>query len=96
MSKPTVINGRVATQTDVDEGRCVFFIPNEQSRPFDFDRQLPISAVITLAPTGGDFPPEGTIVEIVQAETVDDGEVILGVIYDQQAVCSLTDIEILA
>jgi hypothetical protein len=96
MSKPTAINGRVATQADVDTGNCVFFMPDQRSTPFSFDRELPISAVVILEDDAQNFAPKGTVVTIVQAELGDTGDVLLGVLYgdDQQALCLLSDVEV--
>ena len=95
MTKRDGLNGRVATQDDVDRNECVFFIPSGLSTPYSFGHKLPLKALVTKPDDGDGFARPGMKVEIVQAELV-NGEVILGVLYeDQEGVCSLDDVRII-
>lgn len=91
-----VIEGRVATQDDVDHGVCVFFIPEERSAPYALGRPLPAAARIVRPNDGSDFPAYGTEVQIVQAEIVDGVEILVGFLTDgAEGVCVLEDVELL-
>jgi len=96
MPKPTAINGRVATQADVDAGTCVFLIPDQRSTPYSFGRELPLAAVVALE-DDPNIGPKGTPVTIVQAEVGDTGDILLGVLFgeDGEALCLLDDVEVL-
>ena len=96
MNRNLVINGRTATQKDVDERNCVFYIPDNRSRPYSLGRPLPIPArVSALADNGPDFFAAGTQVEIVQAEVVDETFVYLGIVCgDEEGICTLEGVEI--
>lgn len=92
-----VIEGRVATQDDVDRGVCVFFIPEERSVPYSLGRGLPIAARIVRPNDGSDFPAFGTEVQIVQAEIVDGNEILIGFLTDEaEGVCMLEDVALLS
>lgn len=96
MPSRKLIEGRAATQQDVDENVCVFFVPDNRSRPFSLGSPLPLAAKITKPSDGTDFPPPGTLVEIVQAEIVDDHDVLLGFVYGEaEGLCGQEDVEII-
>ncbi|RXH56870.1 hypothetical protein [Granulicella sibirica] len=91
-----VIEGRVATQADVDSRKCVFFIPDHRSLRYALGHALPVAAKITRPNDGSSFPAHGTLVQIVQAEIVDKYEILLGFVTDEmEGVCTLEDAEIL-
>jgi hypothetical protein len=91
-----VIEGRVATQADVDSGVCVFFIPEERSAPYPLGRPLPITAKIIRPNDGSSFPAFGTKVQIVQAEIIDNSEILVGFLTDEfEGVCTLDEVELL-
>lgn len=91
-----VIQGRVATQADVDSGVCVFFIPEDRSAPYSLGHPLPITAKIVRPNDGSAFPASGTLVQIVQAEIIDNTEILVGFITDDsEGVCTLEDVELL-
>ena len=94
-TKPA-INDRTATQNDVDHNTCIFCVPDNRTKPYSFGRPLPLSARLVLSEEES-FAPPGTPVQILQAEQDENGEVILGVVYGeaQEALCGLTDVELI-
>jgi len=95
MPKHLGISGRVATQADVDANDCMFFVPDGRSVPYSFGVDLPLAAIVTKLDDGDGFPPPWTEVSIVQAELVDEEDVLLGILYgEEEGVCSLADIEL--
>jgi len=91
MSKRTILNGRVASKAEFDNGDVIFYVPDEESRPFSFGRELPLQATVVA----GDFALPGTVVSVVQAEEDENGHVVLGVTWDDgEGVCALEDIEL--
>ncbi len=91
-----LIQGRVATQADVDSGSCVFFIPDERSKPYQFDRLLPIPARLTSEHEIDGMPPNAEIL-IVQAEIGDTNDVLLGFLTKDlvEGICQLAEVEVL-
>ena len=96
MPTKTAINNRTATRDDVDQNTCIFFVPDNRTKPYSFGRPLPLSARLVL-PEEDSFAPSGTPVQILQAEQDENGAVILGVVYcdGQEALCGLTDVELI-
>ncbi len=96
MSMRRVLNGRVATKVESEGDAVVFFVPDGRRRPYSFGRNLPILARITKTSEEEDFPPLGTVIEIVQAEIVDDENVLLGFVAgEDEGICALEDVEII-
>jgi len=81
MTNRIALNGRVATQADVDAGTVIFYIPDGRSTPYDFGRALPLKARIAGEET--EAYPVGTEVEILQAEVGDTGDVLIGFMVGQ-------------
>jgi hypothetical protein len=94
MAWPKVLNGRVATEADVEQGNVVFQIPEAHSTPYSFDQELPLTAKVIRRES--EFLPPGSLVTIVQAERGDNGEVVLGLMLDDggEAVCMLAKVEV--
>jgi hypothetical protein len=93
MSKPRALNGRVATQADQDAKDVIFYIPDGRSVPYRFERDLPLRA--RLVGTGTGFPV-GTEIEILQAETGDTGDVLIGfIVGEDEGLCQLHEIELI-
>lgn len=87
MSKHRALNGRVATQADQDAGEVIFYIPDGRSVPYRFERELPILARLVGETTGF---PIGTEIEILQAETGDTGDVLIGfMVGEDEGICQL-------
>ena len=90
-----IIEGRVATEADVESGNAVFCVQDGRSAPYSFGRSLPIAAEIVNPNLGDDFPL-GRQVLIVQAEITDGEHVTLGVLdKDELNVCALDDVKLL-
>jgi hypothetical protein len=93
MSNARALNGRAATQADVDAGTVVFYVPDGRSTPYQFGRELPIRARLLNSEEQSGFPA-GTVVDVVQAEAGDNGEVLIGfVVGDEDGLCLLHEIE---
>lgn len=85
-----------ATEADVRDGAAVFYVTNSRSKPFDLGVELPVDAIL-LEDAGEEQPvPTGTQVQIIQAEILDDSQVLLGFTYanDGQGICTLDTIAI--
>ncbi len=97
MDELKVLNGRVATERDVEARRVIFFIPDSRSTPFEFDHAFPLLAKVVKKDDMDGFPKPGSLVTIVQAEMTDEGQVVLGLIYGdgEEGVCHLQDIEVI-
>lgn len=81
-----------ATQDDVDRGVAIFWIPDSRSKAYDVGRPLPADAwvVADIEVGEGERIPAGTRVTVIQAEIIDDTEVLLGFRYEKGAgVCDL-------
>jgi len=93
MSTARALNGRTATQADVDTGSVIFYIPDGRSTPYQFGCDLPIRARL-LGPEEQSGFPAGTVVDVMQAEAGDNGEILIGfVVGDEEGVCLLHEIE---
>lgn len=93
MVKRKALNGRVATEADADAGEVIFYIPNGRSVPYEFGRDLPLRARLVGEESG--FPAE-TVIEILQAEVGDNGEVLIGFVSgEDEGVCMLHEIELI-
>jgi hypothetical protein len=75
MANRIALNGRVATEADVDAGTVIFYIADGRSIPYRFERDLPIRARIVSDESGY---PAGTEIEILQAEVGDTGDILIG------------------
>jgi hypothetical protein len=85
-----------ATETDVRDGAAIFYVTDSRSKPFDLGVALPVGAVL-LEDAGEQQPiPAGTRVQIIQAEILDDSQVLLGFTYanNGQGICTLDTIAI--
>jgi hypothetical protein len=86
-----------ATESDVNTGRAVFHVPDNRSRVFDIGVPLPANAVVisNLDVGEGTTVPAGTRVIVIQAEIVDQQDVLLGFTYPGgQGVCTIEQVEI--
>ena len=92
-----VLNGRIATEADVDAHSVVFYIPDGRSVPYTFEHELPLLARVTKTEDEVNFAPPGTLVTIVQAELVDGQNVVLGLMMDGdvEGICDLADVDVL-
>ncbi len=95
MSNARALNGRAATRADVDEGTVVFYIPHGRSTPYEFGRDLPLRARLLASEEQSGFP-EGTEIDVLQAEVGDDGEVLIGFVAgEEEGICQLNEIELI-
>lgn len=88
---------RVATERDVEERIAAFWIPENRSCSYDFGVTLPTSGClrVDLNLGRGEVLAAGTLVEVIQAEIVDQRDVLIGfVLGAMQGVCALEEIEI--
>jgi hypothetical protein len=91
MANRIALNGRVATQADVDAGAVIFYIPDGRSVPYQFGRDLPLKARIVGEES--ECFPKGTEIEIFQAEVGDTGDVLIGFLAgEDEGVCMLHEI----
>lgn len=92
--KAPLIEGRVATEADVQSGVAIFSIRDHRSEPYFLGHNLPIEAEIVKADV--DNWPVGQRVKIVQAEITDGKYVTLGVLCgEEQGVVALDDVKLL-
>jgi hypothetical protein len=95
MSNVRALNGRAATQADVDAGTVIFYISDGRSTPYQFGRDLPLRARI-LGPEEQSGFPDGTLIDVLQAEVGDNGEVLIGfVVGEEEGICQLNEIELI-
>ena len=92
-------NQRPATQADVDDGKAVYWIPESRSTVYDLGFSLPAQAVTrkSVECSEGEEPiPAGTSITVIQAEIVDNSDILIGFTFGQrQGVCALDEIEFL-
>jgi hypothetical protein len=99
-----------ATEEDAKAGRAIFYIPGGRSVVYDLGRPLPLAARIkhnmdlgtagkqhiTLSRRKPDIILAGTIVEIVQCEIGDTGDILVGFRYaGGDGICMLDELEII-
>ena len=90
-----ILNGRVATEDEAEAKTVIFFVPDGRSQPYTFASLLPLAARTRLEGEQNGFPAAGTEIQIIQAELVDDKDVVLGFLYDGEAgICVLSDVEL--
>jgi hypothetical protein len=87
-----IIEARAATVEDSETGRAIFYIPEARSKPYSMGRPFPLPAKIILP----DEDNYGQVVQIVQAEIGDNGDILLGWVSGQEeGICMLGDVEVL-
>jgi hypothetical protein len=90
-----------ATEEDCKAGRAIFFVPDNRSTVYDLSKPLPLQARYkqnTETSTADQqwIIPAGTLVEIIQCEIGDNGEIVVGFRYDAgEGICMLNELEIL-
>ena len=90
-----LIEGRAATEADVQSGVAIFSVRDHRSEPYFLGHNLPIEAEIVKADSA-DAWPVGQRVKIVQAEITDGKHVTLGVLCgDKEGVVALEDVKLL-
>jgi len=95
MSKRRALNGRAATKEDQDAEEVIFYIPDGRSVPYRFGRDLPLKARLLGSEEMTGFP-SGTVIEILQAETGDTGDVLIGFVTgEEEGICQLNEIELI-
>lgn len=92
-----------ATEEDCKAGRAIFFVPDNRSSVYDLGNPLPLQARIRqeteVSKVSADGEPEmisaGTLVEIIQCEIGDNGEIIVGFRYPGgEGICMLRELEL--
>ena len=86
-----------ATEADVEQGLAAFWIPDQRSNVYDIGVLLPAPAIVAKDIEVGENEriPAGTPVTVIQAEIVDEADIIIGFKYDGGiGVCSLQEITI--
>jgi len=90
-----------ATEEDCKAGQAIFYIPDNRSKVYDLGRPLPLTAryrqdtETSTAKEQGIIPAE-TVVEIIQCEIGDNGEILVGFRYAEgEGLCMLNELEIL-
>ncbi len=85
-----------ATQDDVDKGRAVFWIPDSRSKVYHLGFPLPADAIVVADMEVGEaeeYIRAGTTVTVIQAEIVDEKDVLLGFRYEGgTGVCDLNQL----
>jgi hypothetical protein len=95
MAKPRALNGRTATQRDVDAGQVIFYVPDGRSTPYRFGHDLPLPARLINSDETTGFAA-GTVIEVLQAEVGDTGDVLIGFVTGtEEGICMLHEIELL-
>jgi hypothetical protein len=95
MSNARALNGRSATQGDVDAGTVIFYVPEGRSTPYQFGRDLPLRARLLGSEEQTGFPT-GTEVDVMQAEVGDTGDVLIGFVTgDDEGICLLHEIDLI-
>ena len=90
-----------ALEEDCKAGRAIFFVPGNRSTIYDLGRPLPLQARIKQDTEVGTSQEQeiilaGTLVEIIQCEIGDNGEIVVGFCYDgSEGICMLNELEIL-
>jgi hypothetical protein len=93
VSKRRALNGRAATQADQVAEEVIFYIPDGRSVPYCFGRDLPLRARLIGEETGF---PNGIEIQILQAETGDTGDVLIGfTVGEDEGICNLSEIELI-
>ncbi|HET9363477.1 MAG TPA: hypothetical protein VFP71_00675 [Candidatus Angelobacter sp.] len=80
-----------ATAEDVEKGSAVFYVPDSRSKVYELGFSLPAEAVVVsdIEVGDGEKIPVGTALTIIQAEIVDNRDVLLGFSYKSvKGVCS--------
>lgn len=99
--KPGEEMKKPATEEDCKAGVAIFFVPDNRSKVYDLGRPLPLPARYrqdTEIGTGDELKiiPAGTLVEIVQCEIGDNGEILVGFRYNRGVgICMLNELEII-
>lgn len=85
-----------ASQDDVDKGTAVFCVPDRRSKIYDLGFPLPADAVVVAdmeVGEEGECIRAGTMVTVIQAEIVDEADVLLGFRYEGgTGVCDLHEV----
>jgi hypothetical protein len=90
-----------ATEEDCKAGRAVFYIPDNRSTVYDLGRPLPLTAryredTETSTASEQGTIAAGTVVEIIQCEIGDNGQILVGFRYaGGEGLCMLHELEIL-
>ena len=88
-----------ATEEDCKAGRAVFYIADNRSMVYDQGRPLPLTARYrqdTETNTAGEqgIIAAGTVVEIIQCEIGDNGEILVGFRYaGGEGICMLNELD---
>ena len=85
------LNGRVATEQDVESGTATFYVSSETSRPYAIE--LPAPAIVREEGIG-----EPTPVIVIQAEELDADTVAIGYRFldGSNGICTLPECEFLS
>jgi hypothetical protein len=95
MPKRRALNGRAAPKADQDAEEVIFYIPDGRSVPYRFGRDLPLGARLISPEVATGFPV-GTVIEILQAEIGDTGDVLIGYVAgEEEGICQLNEIELI-
>ncbi len=99
-----------ATEEDAKAGRAIFYIPDNRSVVYEFGRPLPIAARtkqdielggvskqrIPASKHKREILPAGTLVQIVQCEIGDTGDILVGFRYaGGEGICLFDELEII-
>src|SRR6185437_16087614 len=89
-----------ATEEDCKAGRAIFYIPDNRSTVYDLGRPLPLTArykqdTDTSTANEQRIITAGTVVEVIQCEIGDNGEILVGFRYSGgEGICMLKEVEI--
>ena len=84
-----------ATAEDVEKGTAVFHVPDSRSKVYDLGFSLPAEAIVDkdMEVGGGERIPAGTPIRVIQAEIVDNQDVLLGFTYgENRGVCHIDQV----
>jgi hypothetical protein len=99
--KAPIAMTKAATEEDCKAGRAIFYIPDNRSKVYDLGRPLPVTAryrqeTETSTASEQGIIAAGTVVEIIQCEIGDNGEILVGFRYaGGEGICMLNELDIL-
>ena len=84
-----------ASAEDVERGSAVFYVPDARSKVYDLGFSLPAEAIVVSDIDVGEAEriSAGTVITVIQAEIVDDRDVLLGFSYQAgRGVCTASEV----
>jgi hypothetical protein len=86
-----------ATAEAVEKGLAVFHVPDSRSRAYNLGAPLPLEAIVVkdIDVGNGERIFAGTVVTVIQAEIVDERDVLIGFVYGSDSgVCGIDEVQL--